>query len=148
MTTVDYKKNVPVLGSYEVVVAGAGPAGICAAVAAARSGARVALVERYGVLGGNLTAGYVGPILGMVGSGTMRDELMALLGVPENDMIGEVGVAHDMEQAKRVLAEFVSCENLDVFLQTPVVDALMLAPLWKGCWWQPRKGCAPWRGKS
>ncbi len=57
--------------------------------------------------GGNLTAGYVGPILGMVGSGTMRDELMALLGVPENDMIGEVGVAHDMEQAKRVLAEFV-----------------------------------------
>ena len=25
MTTVDYKKNVPVLGSYEVVVAGAGP---------------------------------------------------------------------------------------------------------------------------
>ena len=54
MTTVDYKKNVPVLGSYEVVVAGAGPAGICAAVAAARSGARVALVERYGVLGGNL----------------------------------------------------------------------------------------------
>lgn len=123
MTTVDYKKNVPVLGSYEVVVAGAGPAGICAAVAAARSGARVALVERYGVLGGNLTAGYVGPILGMVGSGTMRDELMALLGVPENDMIGEVGVAHDMEQAKRVLAEFVSCENLDVFLQTPVVDA-------------------------
>ena len=51
MTTVDYEKNVPVLGSYEVVVAGAGPAGICAAVAAARSGARVALVERYGVLG-------------------------------------------------------------------------------------------------
>ena len=46
MTTVDYKKNVPVLGSYEVVVAGAGPAGICAAVAAARSGARVALVEK------------------------------------------------------------------------------------------------------
>ncbi|MFR1785877.1 MAG: hypothetical protein ACLSWY_07775 [Ruthenibacterium lactatiformans] len=28
MTTVDYKKNVPVLGSYEVVVAGAGQAGI------------------------------------------------------------------------------------------------------------------------
>ena len=51
MTTVDYKKNVPVLGSYEVVVAGAGPAGICAAVAAARSGARVALVERYGAVG-------------------------------------------------------------------------------------------------
>ena len=77
---------------YDVIVAGAGPAGLCAAVAAARQGARVALAERYGVVGGNLTAGYVGPILGMVGKGTMRDELVKLLGVPENDMIGETGL--------------------------------------------------------
>ena len=64
---------------YDVIVAGAGPAGICAAVAAAREGARVALIERYGVLGGNLTAGYVGPILGSVAPGTMKDELCELL---------------------------------------------------------------------
>lgn len=115
--------------------------------AAARSGARVALVERYGVLGGNLTAGYVGPILGMVGSGTMRDELMALLGVPENDMIGEVGVAHDMEQAKRVLAEFVSCENLDVFLQTPVVDALMAGASLEGLLVATKEGLRAMEGK-
>ena len=55
---------------YDVIVAGAGPAGICAAVAAARQGARVALIERYGVIGGNLTAGYVGPILGSVSKNT------------------------------------------------------------------------------
>ena len=120
-----YEKSVPVIGSYDVVVAGAGPAGICTAVAAARSGVNVALVERYGVLGGNLTAGYVGPILGMVGKGTMRDEVMDLLGVPDNDMIGETGVAHDMEKAKRVLAEFVARENIDVFLQTPIVDGIV-----------------------
>lgn len=120
-----YEKSVPVIGSYDVVVAGAGPAGICAAVAAARSGVNVALVERYGVLGGNLTAGYVGPILGMVGKGTMRDEVMDLLGVPDNDMIGETGVAHDMEKAKRVLAEFVAREKIDVFLQTPIVDGIL-----------------------
>ena len=35
--------------------------GICAAVAAARQGARVALIERYGVIGGNLTAGICRP---------------------------------------------------------------------------------------
>ena len=57
---------------YDVIVAGAGPAGICAAVAAARQGARVALIERYGVIGGNLTAGYVGPILGSVSKNAMR----------------------------------------------------------------------------
>ena len=66
---------------YDVIVAGAGPAGICAAVAAARQGARVALIERYGVIGGNLTAGYVGPILGSVSKNTMRDEVCAILGV-------------------------------------------------------------------
>ena len=76
---------------YDVIVAGAGPAGICAAVAAARQGARVALIERYGVIGGNLTAGYVGPILGSVSKNTMRDEVCAILGVEDNDWIGEHG---------------------------------------------------------
>ena len=61
----------------------------------------------------------------MVGKGTMRDEVMDLLGVPDNDMIGETGVAHDMEKAKRVLAEFVARENIDVFLQTPIVDGIL-----------------------
>jgi hypothetical protein len=37
----------------EVVVAGGGPAGICAAIAAAEEGADVILVERHGFVGGN-----------------------------------------------------------------------------------------------
>lgn len=125
MVTITYQKQIPVRTNYDVIVAGAGPAGICAAVAAAREGASVALIERYGVLGGNLTVGAVGPILGMVSKGTIRDELMPLLGVPNNDMLGEVGVAHDMERAKLVLAEFVACENITVYLQTMVMDAIM-----------------------
>ncbi len=107
-----------------MIVAGAGPAGICAAVAAARKGAKVALIERYGVVGGNLTVGYVGPILGMVGRGTMRDEIVRLLGVPENDMIGETGRAHDFENAKLVLSEFVNHDNIDVYLQSSVFDVV------------------------
>lgn len=125
MGTISYAKQIPLYKSYDVIVCGAGPAGICAAVAAARQGAKVALLERYGVPGGNLTCGHVGPILGMVGEGTMRDELMALLGVPDNDMIGRVGVAHDMQRAKTVLTKFIDHENIDVYLQTMVSDALM-----------------------
>lgn len=110
---------------YDIIVAGAGPAGICAAVAAARQGARVALIERYGVVGGNLTAGYVGPILGSVGPGTMRDEVCGLLGVKDNDWIGEQGNAHDFEEAKFTLADLVAKEsNIDVFLQTAVFDVI------------------------
>ena len=110
---------------FDVLVAGAGPAGICAAVAAARQGAHVALIERYGVVGGNLTAGYVGPILGSVCAGTMRDEVCEILGVKDNDWIGENGKAHDFEAAKLTLAEFVAKEkNIEVFLQCCVSDVL------------------------
>lgn len=125
METVSYTREIPVYKRFDVIVCGAGPAGICAAVAAARQGAKVALLERYGVPGGNLTCGHVGPILGMVGKGTMRDELMALLEVPDNDMIGRVGVAHDMQRAKTVLTEFIHHENIEVYLQTMAADALV-----------------------
>jgi hypothetical protein len=46
-------------GGAEVLVCGGGLAGTMAAVAAARRGSRVMLVERYGFLGGNATAGAV-----------------------------------------------------------------------------------------
>ena len=49
-------------GKYDVAVCGGGPAGMIAAIAAARSGAKVALVERYAFLGGMATMGYVAPI--------------------------------------------------------------------------------------
>ena len=120
-----YSTEVELEGKYDVIVAGAGPAGICAAVAAARRGAKVALLERYGVVGGNLSVGYVGPVLGMVCKGTMRDEIVKILDIPENDMLGYVGKAHDFEKAKLSLAEFVNHENIDVYLQTAVFDTLM-----------------------
>ena len=53
---------IPLAGSYDVVVCGGGPAGFIAAIAAARSGARTALVERFGFLGGMATAGIVAPL--------------------------------------------------------------------------------------
>lgn len=55
-------KNAPIVGEYDVVVCGGGPAGFIAAIAAARNGARTALVERYGFLGGMATMGYVNPV--------------------------------------------------------------------------------------
>ncbi|HEY0295904.1 MAG TPA: FAD-dependent oxidoreductase [Bordetella sp.] len=58
-------RQVPLHGEFEVVVLGGGPAGILAAVSAARNGARVLLIERYGFLGGMGTAAGVSNFCGL-----------------------------------------------------------------------------------
>ena len=63
--------STPVLADYDVVVAGGGASGLIAAVAAARSGARTALVERAGCLGGTATSGMVAQYIGLF-NGTVR----------------------------------------------------------------------------
>ncbi|MDD4773080.1 MAG: FAD-dependent oxidoreductase [Eubacteriales bacterium] len=49
--------------SYDAVIAGGGLAGVMAAVAAAREGMKVLLVEKHGFLGGMATAGLVNPFM-------------------------------------------------------------------------------------
>ncbi|NML45893.1 FAD-dependent oxidoreductase [Ramlibacter sp. G-1-2-2] len=58
-------RQLPVYGEYDVVVLGGGPAGIAAAVAAARAGRKTLLVERYGFLGGMGTAAGVTNFCGL-----------------------------------------------------------------------------------
>jgi hypothetical protein len=58
-------RRVPIYGEYEVAVLGGGPAGIAAAVAAARAGRRTLLIERYGFLGGMGTAAGVTNFCGL-----------------------------------------------------------------------------------
>jgi len=48
---------------YDLIVAGGGLSGVAAAVAAARAGRSVLLIERYGFLGGMATAGLVNPFM-------------------------------------------------------------------------------------
>lgn len=58
-TIIEPEREVPVIDEVDVLVVGAGPAGLGAAVAAARHGAKVVLIERYGYVGGMATGGLV-----------------------------------------------------------------------------------------
>src|SRR5262249_3714913 len=52
-------RQTPVVAETDVLVVGGGPAGQAAAVAAARAGAQVTLLERFGYLGGLASGGMV-----------------------------------------------------------------------------------------
>lgn len=115
--------------STDVVVCGGGPAGVCAAVSAARQGAKVLLVERFGCLGGNLTLGHVSPILGKVSDGTMAQEVQNLLnaGHERSERIETFNGPEehiDHEEAKGVLARLCADAGVGILLCASAVDAL------------------------
>ena len=58
-TVTEAQREVAVISEADVVVVGGGPGGFAAAVAAARTGAKTVLLERYGHLGGMATGGLV-----------------------------------------------------------------------------------------
>jgi len=64
-TITEPARDVPIYGEYDVAILGGGPAGIAAAVAAARAGRETLLVERYGFLGGMGTAAGVTNFCGL-----------------------------------------------------------------------------------
>jgi hypothetical protein len=64
-TVIEERREIPVIGEYDVVVLGGGPAGIAAAAAAARTGRSTILIERYGFLGGAGTAAGLSTFCGL-----------------------------------------------------------------------------------
>jgi hypothetical protein len=122
-----FQKQYP--SAYDVIVAGGGPAGIAAAVSAARAGAKTALIERYGILGGMLTSGHVQPILGYAQGRTMYDEIVELLTEGHDDMPKMVTrngkeIGFDLEETKYRLLKLCVDSGVYVYLQTVVADVI------------------------
>jgi len=57
-------REIPIAREVDVIVVGGGPAGLTAAIAAARNGAKTTLVEQFGYLGGTATASLMACING------------------------------------------------------------------------------------
>ncbi len=115
-----------IAGDYDVIVAGAGPAGVPAAIAAARNGARVLLIESNGCLGGVWTAGQLTWVFDIqrtaIGEEIIQGlhELDACVLAPGEDMHN---FTYDVESMKFLLEKMCLDAGVDVLLHTRVVAA-------------------------
>jgi hypothetical protein len=76
--TIMWSRDIPVRYEVDVAVIGGGIAGVSAACAAAKSGAKVMLIERFAVTGGMLTTGGVANFCGqMTGQGEVFDAILS-----------------------------------------------------------------------
>jgi hypothetical protein len=71
-------RDLPLVSDADVIVCGAGPAGVTAAITAARAGAKVRLFEWRGCLGGVWTAGLLGYLLDFDKTGFAKELLVRL----------------------------------------------------------------------
>jgi hypothetical protein len=147
MKSIVYHENIPVAGSYDVIVAGGGVAGVAAALAAARSGKKVLLLEKSAMLGGLATLGRINLFVPMCnGRGKqiiygMAEELLRLSirygfdTIPEDWQAGEPGEKTKTRYLTRfsagifalVLTEQITTEGVDLLF-----DCVASSPVMKG----------------
>ena len=113
---VEPARKIPVLAKTDVLVIGGGPAGVAAAVAAARGGAETWLVERYNHLGGLWTGGLVLPLLSTHGQSKDNQTIQVIHGLggemyerlkQMNMTYNVINPSIDPEAGKYVLDEMV-----------------------------------------
>ncbi|MBC2600802.1 FAD-dependent oxidoreductase [Puniceicoccus vermicola] len=115
--------DIPVQAGYDVIVCGGGPAGIAAAIAAARSGARTCLVEHHGYLGGVWTAGLLSFILDAREKPGLIREIRRNLAA-QNAIQAERDL-YDAEVMKRVLETLCAEADVHIRLYSQLVSVAM-----------------------
>lgn len=112
-------RDVPVVGESDVLVCGGGPAGVAAAVASARAGARTRLIETNGCLGGILTSGLLTWLLDYRDKPGIMAEVVSRL-----EARGALRAsAYDTEQLKLLFEQMCAESGVALRLHTCVVAA-------------------------
>lgn len=147
------RHEIRVLADTDVLVVGGGCAGVVAALAAARAGQKVTLVERYGCFGGLWTAGLVLIVLAthvktpsgltkcVRGIGDeMLERLLKLKGGIVNQAPGKRNPTSDPEATKYVMAEMLREAGVEILLHSWAVNSIMQGNSVKGVVFESKSG--------
>ena len=124
---VDYNKNLSVYDKADIIVAGGGPAGISAAVSAARLGKKVILIEQSGSLGGASVLAMVAELMNFDDgknfiSGGIGKEIFDKLSYKCQYNRKWYNIRY--EQLKRVYDTLITESGVDVMFYTRIVDVI------------------------
>ncbi|MDQ8192802.1 FAD-dependent oxidoreductase [Coraliomargarita sp. SDUM461004] len=117
-------RSIPVVEQADVVVCGSGPAGIAAALSAARSGAKTTLIEVHGCLGGVWTAGMLSWVIDSHDKPGIMKEIIARLdqrGARTLRVEDGRSFGYDIEQMKLLLEEMMLEAGVRVLIHTRIV---------------------------
>ncbi len=145
-------RAIPVAGQFDVVVAGGGPAGMAAAIAAGRGGASVLLLEQHGCLGGIWTSGLLAWMLDTANKGGLMSELFARLeavdGISHSYGDGGGGNAIEVETLKFVLEQMCGEAGVRIRYHTRVAAAAVEAGRLALVVTESKSGRQAWRAKA
>ncbi|WP_312427242.1 FAD-dependent oxidoreductase [Lacrimispora sp.] len=129
------KREIPVIREVDVLVLGAGPAGIGAAVAAAREGAVTMLVEQAGDVGGIATAGLMSHWTGST-EGGFYEEILSR----SAEFSGEGRQIINPERLKTVFLRILMEAGVSLRLYTFASDVVMEGNVIKGVILESKSG--------
>ena len=127
----NYQKSIPVKYDVDVFIAGGGPAGVAAAIAAARQGKRVFLAEAGGSFGGSGTIGLVPSFAQFtdgehfLADGIGREVYEGLYGAPI-DVHFRGFKPFSVERLKQVYDQMVTTACVDFAFFTRMIDVITI----------------------
>ena len=141
-TIQEVARETGVAAEADVVVCGAGPAGVAAAIAAARTGATVQLLEVHGCLGGVWTSGLLACILDVAKPGLISEIVSTL-----EARGARCGKNYDPEAMKLLLEQLCSDAGVAIQLHTRVVATQRHGQRLAAVMTESKSGRQAWRGK-
>ena len=123
-TITEPPRHTAVIGEYDVVVLGGGPAGLAAAAAAGQHGRRVLLIERYGFLGGMGTAAGVTNFCGL--HANVHGDIRQVVHGVADDLLARIDRLGGLNAPHMVLGK-IAAQAYDTAAFKCAADDLLLA---------------------